>query len=530
MPTVDNVVSLTLTAGESAVIGRNSEATLQVHDSAMSRLHCRLEYVGGKLILTDLNSSNGTFVNGQRISGPTELVQGTLFTIGDHSFRINFSPDSVRLPAPTSVDTVQVHDDGGADDFDNNSAMIAKKVDVSRGPLLGHEINGLDFRTAERLNTVCTFANKVFAATDEKAILEEATRAALRISGARQCAAVLLHQSSNLLNPVCCYNSDGDCTAGGLNISSTVVRHVIHSGESVITANASADERFALGMSIALNSISSVICVPLAGQEGVIGAFYADNRAGDPPFEEQDMKIMAAVAHQAAVAVERSRLEQDLEHLFFGSVHALAASIEAKDRYTKGHSERVTCYALLLADALGVEKQERTTVELAGLLHDVGKIAVPESVLRSPNRLTDEEFRLIKLHPVQGAEIISKMPELSRLTSIRKVAEAAKHHHERYDGTGYPDGLVGKKIPLVSRILAIADTFDAITSTRTYRPGQSPEKAIEILLEGAGTQFDPQMPSLFAELSEKGALAHLERVESHIKFDRELLNQCTIKE
>ena len=346
----DDVGSLVLTPGGNAIIGRNSEATLQVHDSAMSRLHCRLDFDGRRLMLTDLNSSNGTMFAGRKIDAPVELKDKDTFTLGDHTFTVQIS-ENIPLPkaAATNIDTVRVHDDGGAEDFDNQNAMIAQKVDVSQGPLLNAA--DLGSRTADCLNTVCTFANKVFAAADENQILQEATQSALKISGARRCAAVLLHQSSNLLNPVCFSNADPENRQDSFTISSTIVRHVIRSGESVVTANASADDRFAFGMSIALNSISSVICVPLAGQEGVIGAFYADNYAGDRAFDEQTMNIMAAVAHQAAVAVERSRLVQDLEHLFFGSVHALAASIEAKDRYTKGHSERVTCYALLLADA-----------------------------------------------------------------------------------------------------------------------------------------------------------------------------------
>lgn len=520
---------LTLHPGEAATFGRNHEASVRIPDQSISRLHCRIDYAGGSALLRDLNSSNGTFVAGARIEGPVSLQEGTVFSIGDYTFRTEMVNEGPALPParPGMESTVDLREDG--DEFDATKATFAQKLDVSQGPLPAGAEDLRDERVAKRLNCVCTFANRVFALSDERKIMEEAVQASLDITGAQRCSAIFLHRSSNLLDPVCFRSAGGQALPGAFPVSKTIVRHVIKSGESIMTTNAGEDDRFALGDSIAMQNITSVVCVPLLGQEGVLGALYADNTNPGGDFDEQALAIMAVVAHQSAVAVERSRLVLDLEKLFFGSIHALAASIEAKDKYTKGHSERVTCYSLMIADELGLDARERTIVELAGLLHDVGKIGVPEAVLCSKNRLSDEEFLLMQEHPGRGADIIRKMPELARLASVKEVADAARHHHEKFNGTGYPDKLAGTKIPQASRILAVADTFDAITSTRTYRPGQPPEKALTILRECAGTQVDPDILAAFERVYARGDVAHPERVKAHIHFDQFLLTQSTAR-
>jgi HD-GYP domain-containing protein (c-di-GMP phosphodiesterase class II) len=162
----------------------------------------------------------------------------------------------------------------------------------------------------------------------------------------------------------------------------------------------------------------------------------------------------------------------------------LAAELEARDPYTHGHSRRVARHAVIIAVRMGLGEHHVATIRAAAALHDVGKINTPRAVLHKPGRLTDIELELIELHPVDGAEIVSTLgdPELTAMV---------RHHHERLDGTGYPDGLGAEEIPLGARIIAVADTFDAITSTRPYRPARTHEAAMEILDEEAGTRLDP---------------------------------------
>jgi putative nucleotidyltransferase with HDIG domain len=163
---------------------------------------------------------------------------------------------------------------------------------------------------------------------------------------------------------------------------------------------------------------------------------------------------------------------------------ALAAELEARDPYTHGHSRRVARHASLIAKGMGLSYHEAAKVRVAAALHDVGKVNTPVAVLHKPGRLTDTEFDVIKLHPVHGAEMVARLgdPELTAMV---------RHHHERLDGTGYPDRLGGETIPAGSRIIAVADTFDAITSTRPYRPANAHQRALEILAEESGTRLDP---------------------------------------
>jgi HD-GYP domain-containing protein (c-di-GMP phosphodiesterase class II) len=161
----------------------------------------------------------------------------------------------------------------------------------------------------------------------------------------------------------------------------------------------------------------------------------------------------------------------------------LAAELESRDPYTHGHSRRVARHAVIIAIRMGLGEHEVATIRAAAALHDVGKINTPRAVLHKPGRLTDVELALIELHPVDGAEIVSTLgdPELTAMV---------RHHHERLDGTGYPDGLSGTEIPLGARIIAVADTFDAITSTRPYRPARTHDAAMQILDEEAGSRLD----------------------------------------
>jgi HD-GYP domain-containing protein (c-di-GMP phosphodiesterase class II) len=182
------------------------------------------------------------------------------------------------------------------------------------------------------------------------------------------------------------------------------------------------------------------------------------------------------------------------QEMFLGTLRALTASIDAKDRYTRGHSERVGLMASKMASAMGLEKNTIEQYRIAGIVHDVGKIGVPEHVLAKPGRLTAEEFDLIKLHPGIGHNILKDIP------ALQQVLPGVLWHHERWDGRGYPDKLVGNNIPVIARVLALADTFDAMSSNRSYRPALPRAKVLDEIRQSAGTQFDPQLAPLFVTL------------------------------
>ncbi|HVS39863.1 MAG TPA: HD domain-containing phosphohydrolase [Gemmataceae bacterium] len=194
----------------------------------------------------------------------------------------------------------------------------------------------------------------------------------------------------------------------------------------------------------------------------------------------------------------RNRLERDVRRqtarvrrTFLSAIDSLVRTMEERDPYTAGHSLRVRCYSLRLADALGLGRQQRKQLSLAAKLHDIGKVGVPEAVLNKPDRLTDEEYGLVKEHPVIGERI------LTPIIRNPEVLAGIRGHHERLDGAGYPDGLSGRCVPLLARLIAIPDCFDALTTSRAYRSAMPLPKAVEMIRAGAGTQFDPQLTEAF---------------------------------
>jgi putative nucleotidyltransferase with HDIG domain len=213
-----------------------------------------------------------------------------------------------------------------------------------------------------------------------------------------------------------------------------------------------------------------------------------------PSYNQADIAQARQVADQVAVALSNTRLIEELEQLHLGTLTALARSIDAKSRWTAGHSERVTKLALKIGSSLGLSPKELELLRRGGLLHDIGKIGVPASILDKSGKLTDIEDQFIREHVRWGVHI------LEPITAFADIIPIILHHHEQFDGTGYPDGLTGEEISLNTRILTVADAFDALTSHRPYRPAESQAQAIEIIKQGTGSKFDPRIVQVFLDV------------------------------
>jgi len=258
-------------------------------------------------------------------------------------------------------------------------------------------------------------------------------------------------------------------------------------------------------------SLRNIIAVPLCVKEpgdaghsdaskhavSIIGLMVAVNHLDKPDFDSTDIKLFTSVASGCAVFIENGRLFNDLKELFVGSLRALTNSIDAKDQYTRGHSERVAIISRWLAERIAekepFDEEQINRIYLTGLLHDIGKIGIDERVLCKNGKLTDEERACIQRHPVIGSGI------LKGIKQMRDIVPGVLCHHERIDGKGYPEGLAGEDIPLAGRIVGLADSFDAMTSKRVYRDAMSIEHALDQIRKGLGTQFDEKVGRIFLE-------------------------------
>ena len=256
-------------------------------------------------------------------------------------------------------------------------------------------------------------------------------------------------------------------------------------------------------------AVRNFVAVPLAVEEKVIGVLVGLDKLGRD-FDSVDLKLISSIGSQTSIFLANSRLYADLQDLLMGVLHALTATIDAKDPYTSGHSRRVALISKRLAEQHGFSREKAERIYLCGLLHDVGKIGVPEKTLRKQGRLAEEEFRSVKRHPDIGAKI------LAGIRQWEDVIVGILTHHERPDGKGYPQGLKGDEIPVEGSIIGLADSFDAMTSNRTYREALSLEEAIAEVRRNSGTQFSPELAETLLSLDLVGFLEELRHSSENV--------------
>jgi putative nucleotidyltransferase with HDIG domain len=245
----------------------------------------------------------------------------------------------------------------------------------------------------------------------------------------------------------------------------------------------------------------SALSVPLVSKERVIGVLNISRVGSSASFSQENMSIVTSFAAQLAVAIENAQLYSELEGHVLGTISALTAAVEAKDPYTFGHSSEVTEGALAIAAEMGLDPQQTNVLRTAAILHDIGKIGIDGAILGKTGPLSEEEFAAIRRHPTIAANI------LSSLDFLDDVVPLVLHHHERYDGAGYPAGIAGEDIPLGARIICVADSYDAMTSDRTYRRALPKELALQELTRHAGKQFDPDVVAAYLRVLERGEAA-----------------------
>ncbi len=239
---------------------------------------------------------------------------------------------------------------------------------------------------------------------------------------------------------------------------------------------------------------------PVIMKNRLVAVLAIGEKVSGQEFQAADLEMLRALSESAGIAIENARLFKDLQEAYVSTVRLLVSRIEEKDPYTHGHTERVAAYSVGIARALEFDPEEVQRIQFGAFLHDIGKVHTEDKVLHKPGALTDEEWRMVKMHPVRGAEMVRGVRFLERCIDM------IRHHHERVDGKGYPDGLTGEEMTLAAKIVNVADAFDAMTTDRPYRAGLTMEQAVAQMTEKAGTQFAPEVVSVFVEALNKGTI------------------------
>lgn len=520
--------SVVLSAGQQITVGRTRDNDLQLDDPSVSRQHCTIAYADGVLRVRDRDSANGTYINERAVTEGTALP-GDVIRLGASVLDVREPGDA--LQRPLFHETVMVGDDSKVE------SIIQRRIEPSSLDWLsssddtagrgGPELALLK-RAQRHLASLHRVSERLAEARDSDRLADVTLSAVLDVISADRTAIVLRRAvSERAAASERVGESEGQSPSGEFEVlaarartpsgdrftvSRTLVADVMGQGVSVFAHDASHDERFAEGQSVVAQRIRAVMCVPLRTTDDILGALYADSQSGAGKFNEADLELLAAIGNQAGVALHRVRLMKELENLLLDTIKAIAATIDARDGYTHRHSERVAALVAQLARELRVPDDVRETAELSALLHDVGKIAVPDSILNKPGKLTPEEFAEMQKHPLHGARILGNIQS----ATVKAVLPGVQYHHEKWDGTGYPEGLKGEAIPFLGRLLGVADFYDALTSARAYRPAMTSVQAVDLVRQGAGKHFDPSIAEALVRIFERGEL-NVDEMPSQIR-------------
>ncbi len=473
-------------------IGRNPDNVVQLDDIQVSRRHAKVERTPDGCVLKDLGSGNGTFIGNRRVVEHL-LADGEVIRAGGQ--HIQFRAAHLGASSGSTDAKPRVFQSDGQEAFEASDAKNIYRT-FFQTP---EKSTGDDrLREIQKRLTAVYAANQAIASEQKlSGVFERIMDQVFSLLPADTGVILLKTEESDAPKVEYVHSKTG---SDSVHVSTTIVSRAFERGEAVITCNAMDDSRFSAGMSIITQNISSAMCAPLTHQEERLGVIYVDSHGVTDAFKNSDLELLVALAGPAATAIKNAQYVRMVEQSYQDTLLVLANAIELRDHYTVGHTWRVTNFAVELARELGWNDVKQREVQMGGVLHDVGKIAVDNAILSKPDQLTDEEFEKMKVHPERGADL------LRDVKFLQPVIPYCLYHHERWDGEGYPFGLKGADIPVEGRLISVADTFDAMTSTRPYRKGMAPTTAIQALVEGRGSQFDPDMVNAFVACYEKGKI------------------------
>jgi HD-GYP domain-containing protein (c-di-GMP phosphodiesterase class II) len=353
----------------------------------------------------------------------------------------------------------------------------------------------------KQLSTLNTVGNLLISTLDQTVIRHMAMEAVTRLMRAETGSLLLVdRKKKELYFEVALGEKGRKLKEIRLNIGEGIAGWVAKHGKPLIIQDVSADKRFQGSFDKKSKFVTrNMVCVPVKIKGNVIGVLQAINSTGGP-FEPEDLNLFQLFSNQVAIALDNARLYEEIKETFYATSEALAEAIEKRDPYTGGHTKRVLEYSLAIAREMKLPQSTVEILKLSAVLHDIGKIGIEDSILRKNAPLDPSEAAAMKTHPLVGAEILSHVPQL------KDVVPGMLYHHERVDGDGYPKGLKHDRIPLIARIISVADTYDAMTTARPYRGEFTPEMAMKELKKHSGRQFDGKVVNAFIRAYRNGSV------------------------
>ena len=479
-PASPHLPSIFLERGEKKTIGRSPQADVVIDEPSLSRVHAAVRMsADGDLSVEDLGSTNGVFINRTRQTA-SHLTTGDQVIFGILEYLVEEAPAVLNAYESTIFRSVKVEEPQKYIDMIAIEGLLA----TSRELMGFTDLKGLLDRVLDRLQPVLKPDRSAILLFD--AASSELTTRAVRPEGA--------------------YTSVSDFA------SSTIVRQAIRAREVLEVCDAAVDTRLQDAVSLARAGVRSAICVPLLGRTGPIGALYADQMWYAGRFTAVQVQYAAAFAAYAAAALETAKLYDDRERQVRATLESFARAIDARDKYTAGHSERVAAYTLVLARRAGVREGEMEVLRRACMMHDIGKVGVPDNVLLKPGPLDKKEREMMEAHVTIGFEMLLPLP------FMQESMPGIRGHHERWDGKGYPDGIAGENIHPHAQLMSVADSYDARTSARPYRHALRLDEAAKRIRDDAGRQFAPSAVEAFDAVEEELRVVH-EQARPIVKYE-----------
>lgn len=461
-------------------IGRTADLEVLINDPSVSRLHAEVALTPAGWQLRDLRSRNGTYVNGTRVSEDGLLLRrNDVLKVGNVPLQATVVDGAQVAAIAPAAPVVRMKTSGH---FVNLRAVTRRSWDRAVEQLSRAE--GEKLWPARRILPLLHAGQYLTQMTSLDELLQKLLDEVVASLHAQRGAIALADEQTGQLR-LRVVAAPAEFSPQTRYFSRTLADRCYLEGESLLCEDVRAEDELATAVSVAHGTMSSIICALLRSPRRRLGVLHLDRGPFQEPFTRDDFDLVDAIACYASVGIESAQMMEQQRTLFLQAATTLAQTVEMRDEYTGNHTQRVTAYSLLLAEELGMSAAEQQQIQIGAPLHDIGKIAVADAVLRKPGRLTDAEFEEMKTHVSRGAALLANIPGLTVMLPI------VRHHHERWDGSGYPDGLAGDAIAPVARVVAVADAFDAMTSDRPYRRAMSPDAAFAELQAKAGSHFDP---------------------------------------